>query len=156
MFNIFNVVPSPSLSPIKLSRPMNESPISYTSTVRSASRSGSRSGSAGQVITESIIPNVHRAILKLLSDWVYLCPNDFKSTALRRELLQFLNRVSILGDHYRWLIEDVRNLANIEVSIFIILKFFKNINQNDISCRTKRTWQRRPLTRPRSTRTTSR
>lgn len=70
-------------------------------------------------MTESIMPNVHKSILKLLRDWVSLCPNDFyQSTQTRRELVEFLNRVSMLGDNYRWLVEEIRSLADIDVNYF--------------------------------------
>lgn len=68
-------------------------------------------------MTESIMPNVHKSILRLLRDWVSLCPNDFYyNTQTRRELVEFLNRVSMLGDNYRWLVEEIRSLADIDVS----------------------------------------
>lgn len=70
------------------------------------------------MITESIMPNAHKAILKLLLDWVSLCPNDFKYGTSKRELLDFLNRVSMIGDHYRWLVDEIRIQAAFDVSVF--------------------------------------
>lgn len=63
-----------------------------------------------------IMPNVHKAILRLLLDWVSMCPNDFQYGTPRRELIDFLNRVSLLGDNYRWLVDEIRLSADIDVS----------------------------------------
>lgn len=63
------------------------------------------------------MPNVHKAILKLLLDWVNMCPRDFKQGQLRRELIDFLNRVSLMGDQYRWLVEEIRLQAGIDVRL---------------------------------------
>ena len=62
------------------------------------------------------MPNVHKAILRLLLDWVSLCPNDFQHSTPRRELVDFLNRVACMGDNYRWLVEEIRIQAEIDVS----------------------------------------
>jgi hypothetical protein len=62
------------------------------------------------------MPHTHRAILKMLRDWTRLCPHDFKQNkSILREIKDFLNRISMLGDHYRWFAEEIRVLANIEV-----------------------------------------
>lgn len=68
-------------------------------------------------MTETIVPNVHKAILRLLLDWVSLCPNDFQQNPSRRELVDFLNRVSLLGENYRWLVDEIRLQAHINVCI---------------------------------------
>ena len=112
---------SPSKSPSKLApkppQPLTESPISC-STYRSASRSGSRSGSAGQVLVEPIMPNTHRAILKLIHDWARLCPNDLRhSKMIAREIRDFLNRVSLLGENYRYFADEIKELTRMEVGL---------------------------------------
>ena len=134
--NVQNTGHSPSgLSPSKFvpKNQMTESPISC-STYRSASRSGSRSGSAGQVMVEPIMPNTHRAILKLIHDWSRLCPNDLKQDkVILREIRDFLNRISILGDHYRWFAEEIKMLAEIEVKIdldqILVINFLVDYSQ---------------------------
>jgi len=75
-------------------------------------------------MTESIMPNVHKAILRLLLDWVTLCPNDFAPQCTsRRELIDFLNRVSLLGDNYRWMVDEIRIQAGIDVSKHLSVAF---------------------------------
>lgn len=110
-------------------RNLTESPNSCASTFRTAStRSGSRSGSTCQVINEWIMPNVHKAIMTLLLDWINICPNDFQQVAFRRELIDFLNRVSLMGEQYRYVCDEIRFLALINVSVSNELSLTSLIN----------------------------
>ena len=81
-----------------------------------STKTGSRSGSTGQVINEWIMPNIHKAIMKLIIDWINICPDDFQQSAFRREFIEFLNRVSAMGEQYRWFCEEIRYQAIINVT----------------------------------------
>lgn len=124
---------SPNLSPLKHSfKNLSESPNSCgcSSHRTTSTRTASRSGSTGQVINEWIMPNIHKAIMKLIIDWINICPDDFHQSAFRREFIEFLNRVSAMGEQYRWFCEEIRYLAIINVTIYILTIY----SINDVCC----------------------
>lgn len=54
--------------------------------------------------------------MKLIIDWINICPDDFQQSAFRREFIEFLNRVSAMGEQYRWFCEEIRYQAIINVT----------------------------------------
>ncbi|RWS16109.1 1-phosphatidylinositol 4:5-bisphosphate phosphodiesterase epsilon-1-like protein, partial [Dinothrombium tinctorium] len=64
---------------------------------------------------EVIMPNAHRAILRLLMDWARLASYDLKmNLTVMKELNDFLARVSLLGDQYQWRAEEIRIYVDLQ------------------------------------------
>ena len=122
---------SPSLSPMKSSpRNLNESPLSFHSTTgRSNSRSGSRSGSDQLELKESLFFE-QKVILKLLHDWVTICPYDFTAPPIRREFVDFLARIASSSEAVKWMVEEILMQCSLEVSPALTLFIYVKQNQN--------------------------
>ncbi|RWS31388.1 1-phosphatidylinositol 4:5-bisphosphate phosphodiesterase epsilon-1-like protein [Leptotrombidium deliense] len=64
---------------------------------------------------EIIMPNSHRAILRLLMDWARLAAADLRTNVIvMKELNDFLARISVLGDQYQWRAEEIRILIDLQ------------------------------------------
>lgn len=61
------------------------------------------------------MPNQHRAIFLLLTQWISICSQDFKThTYFRKELNEFLNRARGLGELYLEKVNKIKIEANLE------------------------------------------
>ena len=121
--SVCNVMPSvisSSKSPCHSLSPQNLGPQPIVSSESPASGSG-RSTSACHVVSDPIMPNTHRAILRVIQDWVRLCSNDFKENKIiLKELKDFIKKISLLGQQYQWFAEEISVLAGIQVIIIAI------------------------------------
>lgn len=62
------------------------------------------------------MPNPHRAIFLLLSQWLEVCAQDFVEHAhFRKELNEFLNRVKNLGELYLEKVNKIKKSAKLDV-----------------------------------------
>lgn len=61
------------------------------------------------------MPNQHRAIFLLLTQWLEVCSQNFIAhTQFRKELNEFLNRVKNLGDLYLEKVNKIKKNAKLD------------------------------------------